>query len=155
VDLENEEVLIEEIQTDWVREAKEKRSNALYLQSRSRERRRQAPEWWGFDCPLEHVIRYCDEILPPHDSIWDEATLSAALTFARQELGIRRVFYHTPESGIRLKGIDSKWPPPQSVYSTLPRKFCFQETEEIPSFLQGIIRKRRRLRTVRFHLLEL
>jgi len=62
----------------------------------------------------------------------------------RHELGVRRIFYHTHNSGSMLKSIyGSK--PPRSIYTVLPRKFCFTETDERPEFL----RERRKSRAAR------
>ena len=60
--------------------------------------------------------------------------LWATLDFLRNELGLRRIYYHTAESGRLLKRIDGNLPP-LSLYSDLPRKFCFDGTTEAPAFL--------------------
>ncbi len=152
VDLARGEALIEEIQTDWVREA--------------RDQRRKLP-----DCPKcqspggsercrinQAAHHYLDAVFAPYLSVWDEAMLSATLFFLREELGIRHIWYHTWASGNALKGIDPTWAPPRSLYQTLPRQFCFQERDDTPAMLHDK-RIERRLRkakqTARFYALSL
>jgi hypothetical protein len=93
-----------------------------------------------------------------HDGIWAEAMLMAALSFLFDEIGVRRVFYHTFETGCRLKGIDAESAPPRLLYTTLPKKFCFRETGEMPEFLARARKRKRRLRALgeagRFFVME-
>ena len=89
--------------------------------------------------------RYFVEAMRPHRAIWEEATLTAALVFLREELGIGRIFYNTWETGCRFKGISLNYGPPRSLYTDLPRRFCFEETSEPPVILQRYWA--RRLRT--------
>ena len=60
--------------------------------------------------------------------------LSAALSLVRNELGVRRVFFHTFETGSRLKRMGA-CAPPRSLYTKLPRRFCFRPTHSGPLFL--------------------
>ena len=57
-------------------------------------------------------------------------------TIARkiEELGLERVFYHTYASGSRLKRIGGV-NPPRSLYTDLPRQFCFRLTHNGPGFI--------------------
>ncbi|MCP4378833.1 MAG: hypothetical protein GY794_21985 [bacterium] len=126
IDLDAGEALIEEIQNDWIRNA---------LQS------------WRHGWPETNakpiaMARYLRDVLSPHMRIWDEAILSAAIWFLRSELGVRRIFYHTFESGTRLKQIDGT-KPPRSLYTRLPNRFCFRETCVPPSFLIDILEAQR------------
>ena len=115
--------LIEEIQTDWIRSAK--------VRSRTQ------PD----------VRRYIEQALQTHLGMWDEAMLSATLWFLRRELGITQVYYHTVESGLRLKGFGpDESQPPRSLYSKLPRRFCFTKTPNLPDFLLRHRRVRREVR---------
>ena len=122
VDLENGEALIEEIQTDWVREANDERRE-LSKCTDSHEVRR--------------AIRYLNDVLRPYAAVWDEAMLSATLFFLREELGIERIWYHSWHSGNALKGINYNRAPPRSLYQKLPRQFCFSEVEELPAMLHN------------------
>ena len=126
IDLQRGEALIEEIQTDWIRDALLARRRALHATDKIR--------FYGTEMQKDRVIRYVDSVLRQHQETWDEAMLSAAIWFLRKELGIKSIFYHTHESGARLKKIRSRLPP-RSVYSRLPKRFCFRATAERPGFL--------------------
>lgn len=130
VDLDTDEVLIEEIQTDWMREVAELARN---------------PQWvYGGKGTESDIRRYTSQVLARYQKIWAEAMLAATVWFVREELGIRHLYYHSPHSNQRLKGLE--WgQPPRSIYTDLPRQFCFRENGEVPNFLQGkrskIVRK--------------
>lgn len=80
---------------------------------------------------------------------WSEAMLLATIQLLWQELGISRIFYHTWETGKQLKHCN----PPRSVYSRLPRRFCFQLTREHPPFLAKRLRRMRKC-DPQFYLME-
>ena len=126
IDLSSGEALIEEIQNDWIRYALQARKLA--------DGERETFVYCGLEMRKDDVIRYFDSTLQPHVGFWDEAMLSAAIWFLREELGIRTIYYHTHESGAALKKITYRLPP-RSLYTKLPRKFCFTETTERPCFL--------------------
>jgi len=113
VDLETGEVLVEELQSDWVR---------MYRWEMPHE-----------DEAKAKVARYEAQILAHHKRVWQEALLCAVLEFTDRELGIDRVWYHTWESGARLKDAGDA---PRSLYTKLPKRFCFQRTREVPMLLQ-------------------
>jgi hypothetical protein len=89
---------------------------------------------------------------------WAEAMLAATIWFLREELGIKTIFYHTFDSGCRLKGIEDTLPP-RSLYTVLPKKFCFEETDRLPGFLalenNKRMRRIKRENKLRFFLLEM
>jgi hypothetical protein len=60
-------------------------------------------EFRGTACDRKSLDRYVKDILQPHISVWDEAILCATIWFLDTELGIRRIFYHTFDSGNRLE----------------------------------------------------
>ncbi len=129
VELERGEALIEEIQTDWIREAQDARRHlardpAGGAAVTAEEARREAS-----------ARRYLDHVLAPYVALWDEAMLSATLQFLREELGITSIWYHTWEAGNALKGIAPRSGPPRSLYTRLPRRFCFTETNQGPALL--------------------
>lgn len=117
IDLRNGEALIEELQSDWVRYATTEYEIA------------------DNDKAGRAFRLYFDQHLEPHLATWDEALLTATLQLLRQELGIERIFYHTHHSGAQLKRI-KHFKPPRSLYTSLPRRFCFRVTDEKPTFLQ-------------------
>ena len=127
------EALIEEIQTDWVRRAS---SLHRYAEAAMRGQMRHLGYWQNsVGGNNRDIIEYFNDYLAPHSECWDEATLSAVLFFLREELGIADIWMHTPQSGVILKQMNSCWAPPISLYSDLPKRFCFRETESLPEFL--------------------
>jgi hypothetical protein len=140
VDLDAAEVLIEEVQCDWVR-------NARYFG-------RLADEWLSegepaalpFDAELggtaPRVRVYLEQVLAPYAALWAECALAAAIAFVYERLGLRRIFFHTFESGILMKRLRSE--PPRSLYTDLPRQFCFRETRTAPRVLRHDRRVRER-----------
>ncbi len=129
VDLENGEALIEEIQTDWVREANAQRRNLTRCDHCKKKSRSE------YCLRAERARRYLDEVFLPYAAVWDEAMLSATLFFLYEELGLSRIWYHSWRSGNALKRIGGDWAPPRSLYEKLPRSFCFEETERMPHML--------------------
>ena len=137
---DNGQALIEEIQNDWIRMAYED----LAVAERATRHGRPAP-WWlhprpdGTGRSEASLERYVRAVLAPQRRVWAEATLAAAIWFICEDLGIREIYFHTHETGCRLKGI-SGCKPPVSLYESLPRKFCFERTDVSPRF----IKRRRR-----------
>lgn len=120
IDFSTGEALIEEIQNDWLR-------YLLSLQSRCVQ---QDPD----NAENKALIAYTNFVKQRLGKIWDEALLSAALWFIKEELGLSTVWYHTFDTGNKLKCIRySK--PPRSIYTSLPKKFCFTKTTDQPTFL--------------------
>ncbi|MCB1306594.1 MAG: hypothetical protein KDK30_00365 [Leptospiraceae bacterium] len=163
LDWENGEALIEEIQSDWLRYA------AYRLQAGgdrfvvdhlgqvvpARWRRRQVRR----SVSRDELHRYVQDTLQPYRRMWAELTLAAGIWFLVEEIGIRRIFYHTFESSLVYKHMHAA-PPPRSLYTDLPTRFCFQVQDVKPEMLKehrGIRRqlKRTRMQTARFHLLDL
>ena len=119
MDFKTGEVLIEEIQCDWIRSVRDavKDSDEVYA-----------------EYTQEELQIYADEVLAPYTKVWEEAMLAAAIDFIRHDLGIGRIYYHSFEIGALLKNIKySK--PPRSLYTKLPKQFAFQKTPEGPEFL--------------------
>lgn len=129
LDFSTDEALIEEIQSDWIREAEDDLREVLTCDPNK-------PTEiiiYGMEGSTQDLQTYFNEVLKPYAQLWDEAMLTATISFIRDELGIRNIFYHSYETGCLIK----KCSPPRSLYTHLPRKFCFQESEQAPSFLQG------------------
>jgi len=148
-DLERGEALIEEIQNDWVRR----------VQACLNGIRRGTTPWYldYCDCKPERFELYMERVFAPFIKLWAEAMLSAAIHFIRAELGIGDIYYHTHEAGQKLKRVHCG-APPRSLYSDLPRKFCFQRTDEDPSFIKQdrtFIRKRRKVKQVEWYRLAI
>jgi len=125
LDWESGEALIEEIQNDRIREVSDW---VKYIRSSGRKTIRLS----GVEVEVGFVLRSWEERLRLSRQWWDEAMLCAALRFIVHELGIRRIYYHSPVSGARLKRAKDA---PVSLYSDLPRRFCFEKTQELPTFV--------------------
>lgn len=119
MDPNGEDVLIEELQTDFLRRLKSWRN---HLAADAGRKRKTAAK------------RFIDHVLERHAATWAEATLLAAIAVARTELGARRIWLHQPHSGARLKNVQHGVPP-RSLYSDLPRRFGFAPTDRAPGFL--------------------
>lgn len=133
LDLDSGTALIEEIQSDWIRD--------VAWQEAAIRRRLQAGRlpsdpmpFRGLKCSLQIALDYCNFVLTRYSAIWAEAMLWAAIAFLREEIGLSCIFYHSVESGQQLKRIKGNLPP-RSLYTELPRKFCFEATHEAPEFL--------------------
>lgn len=134
VEPESGEALIEEIQSDWVRNAEDAAIDAL---SNLVDGFVAAPDWVeNVGCDAAQLFWYVEHALAPHRRMWREAMLSASLWLIREHLGIRRIFIHTHESGCALKMIKGRSRPPRSLYEEAPRAFCFERTDEPPEFLE-------------------
>lgn len=136
--------LIEEIQSDWIRDV------AWLAERVASKLRRGCPpdeptKVYRLSCPLQVAEAYCRYLLTTYQAIWDEAMLWAAISFIREELGLQRIYYHSEASGRLLKRIRGNLPP-RSLYSELPRRFCFEATAEFPEFLLREPRVARELR---------
>ncbi|MEO1198279.1 MAG: hypothetical protein AAFX39_03440 [Pseudomonadota bacterium] len=132
VDFDTGEALIDELQTDWVRFA-----SRAYERAKVDGRIQLDGRW----IPVERVGRYVNRVLRPHAKAWDEAMLSAAIHFIRSDLGLNRIYLHDADTGARLKGIYGALPP-RSLYTDLPRRFCFRRIEGMPEFLVTGMRRR-------------
>lgn len=133
LDFEAGEALIEEVQSDWVRRARDTYAAAIDVLASG-----DIDSWYGdaytdAAATPKGAIRYYRDVLLPYVGIWHEAVLAATLRTLVDELGITRIFYHTVEGGEVMKSIPGE--PPRSLYSKLPRRFCFTEQEAVPSFL--------------------
>lgn len=129
-DLETGEALIEELQTDLLRDFQwiaEKAYAAKREGAKSFER-------WGGKFDTARLLRCWENDFSAERAHWQEAMLSAALWFLVFEIGVRRIYYHTETTGAFLKNIRGT-KPPRSLYTELPKRFCFDETGEIPQLL--------------------
>ncbi|MGI9350553.1 MAG: hypothetical protein ACR2O3_03225 [Rhizobiaceae bacterium] len=139
VDMEQGEVLIEEIQSDWVRQVAHYSHNLSWLHGRLVRDAAPNSRYSIRDCKqtCKDFSNYADKILPKYTKHWQETALAAAMFFSVHELGIREIFMHDFETGNRLKHISSSYGlPPRSIYTRLPRKFCFQRSLRVPALAE-------------------
>ena len=132
LDLSTGEVLIEEIQTDWLREVD--RLVKRMEQTHAKKEREKIRDCWLMhyaDTSLFNLRAY-QQYLLPYKRIWSEAMLSATLDFCIKELGISVIYFHTYDSGCQLKDCS----PPRSLYTKLPKQFGFKKTKEAPAFIR-------------------
>ena len=118
IDLEAGVALIEEIQSDWLR----------LVAYKIRVLGRNA----GSSRELDLHVAYLKGLETRYSKEWPRATMLAALKFLRVECGCHTVYLHTPESNEGLKSAGG----PRSLYTSLPKYFCFELTEDVPPFLQ-------------------
>lgn len=134
------EALIEEIQSDWISDARRLLKKLQQGDDLEYE--------YGIQGQRAQVLHYLQTVLADYAKLWDEAMLSAALNFIQQELGLKNVFYHEFTTGAALKGMTDCLPP-RSLYSKLPRRFCLQPVKYAPEFLQRDKTCRRVLKKIR------
>lgn len=146
LDFTSGEALIEEIQSDWVR--------AVLLAYELTKQGRGSWRLKHCSCNEERFFAYVEKVFQPYVAIWAEAMLSSAIHFIREEIGIHNIFYHSYKSGGKLKDAE----PPRSLYSDLPKRFCFVEVPQAPEFIEAdkrYHRKKRAIGDVRFYQLAL
>lgn len=146
IDVETQSVLIEEIQTDWLKEArialervKKHRRRLPYIKPRHINRHIQGD--------YEDLAYYVENTLLPYQRIWAEASLLAAIDFIRHRLQFSTIYYHSFETGMKIKLTERA--PPRSLYTQLPRQFGFELTSESPEFLRKDKYSSRYLRAIK------
>jgi hypothetical protein len=133
VEFDTGEALIEEVQSDWTRCARV--AGRYFREPRSpRNERRWMHGRIDGRVSRRDVLDYMDRVFWRYDKIWAEAMLCASLWFLRARLGIRTIYYHSPESS-RVFKQTALGVPPRSIYSRLPRRFCFTQTTTPPKLL--------------------
>lgn len=111
VDLTTDEVLVEEVQSDWVRHVNRLKNRVAHRPDGD------AVIRGSSYCTTAQQVRNYISHAEPLIRDWSQAMLAAVVRFADRELGVSRIWYHTWESGILLKGIERNWGPPVSLYS--------------------------------------
>ncbi len=147
-DFDTGEVLIEEIQNDWLRYVEDQKE---WVRRHRREIRKKGGKLPSKLCAvhIDDFLQYRREYVLPYQPIWDEALLNLAINFSVKELGFRKIYYHTHESGNAMKAMPRFSRPPISIYTKLPRKFGFKKTTNYPDFLGKDKRLRKRLRAAK------
>jgi len=130
LDFAKDEALIEEIQTDWIRQAKSELQDVLKAMEEGTEY-----QAYGSEAKLSSAKYYLEHTLKPYEKLWSEAMLTAAIEIIVKEIGIKNIYYHTHISGRIIKDIPGR-SPPRSLYTSLPKRFCFQESKYGPDFIE-------------------
>lgn len=144
VDFTTGEVLIEEIQSDLIRDVE----YAYKRATREADAACMRIYWSEHKLERSKVASACKAILEVHKNLWAEAMLAATLWFVQCELGFERIYYHSFETGKVMKNIPGT-APPRSLYTDLPQKFCFELTEQAPRFIAENPKAKRRLKLVK------
>lgn len=141
LDFETNELLIEEIQTDWLRDLA---SLAKNLKTNEASKHKSILKSDGIDGSIDNFWKYYD-YMQPIAKIWDELAASVAIWFAKTELQIQNIYMHSFESCLLFKDqYNSK--PPRSIYTKLPKKMGFVMCESVPEFLRKEIYLKRYFR---------
>ena len=119
LDLDNNEALIEEIQSDGAREMHSLAKRFKACGCKGCQKRMRYIEWFA-----------------PYGKLWSEAILMATIEFLKTEIGVQHIYMHTDRSGWKLKHMSQDCKAPKSLYSALPKKFAFKRTCGAPLFLQ-------------------
>ncbi len=158
IDWESGEALIEEIQSDWI-------MSLLYNLKDFRRKKGQPYR----HCPEEkeslmrrlRCLEAYKNDIKTEVKYWPEITLFAAIELLYEQIGIKKIWYHTSESGAFVKrmGNHPGYNPPRSHYHDLPRRFGFQKVDAWPEFIRkqwGTRRKhiREQYDAVKWHYLE-
>ncbi|MDR2837340.1 MAG: hypothetical protein LBV49_02035 [Azonexus sp.] len=134
IDWASGSALIEEIQNDWLRRA-ENLEHWLLERYPTGTADTALVSFRACELPLGPTLAYCRHIAARYRPIWAEAVLWAAITFIREELGLATIYYHSEDSGRLLKLMGNRRLPPRSLYTDLPRRFCFRPADDWPDFL--------------------
>lgn len=132
IDWETEEALIEEIQSDWITSLLDSRK--MYQNIKNGRSRYQKKLTKNEEKLIEILASYL-ESLRFEVKHWPEITLAATIDLLRNQLGIKKIWYHTPESGALVKRLGTDGVP-RSHYKDLPRRFGFQRKQEWPEFIR-------------------
>ncbi len=130
MDFNTGEILIEEIQSDLIRELEYTFKRALAAKDDNDMR----IYWSRSKLDRVKLMASCQQLIDAQRKIWSEAMMAATLWFAQQELGFSKIYYHTFDTGKVMKKING-CAPPRSLYTDLPEKFCFETTKYAPQFI--------------------
>ena len=151
IDFETDEALIEEIQSDSIRDVARLHRRACLVLSKGKK----TFTYDGIEFDAQVFIDVAEPFLVRFNKNWQEAMLTAAISFIFDELGISNIYYHSFETGNKMKNV--RWShPPRSLYTDLPQKFCFDSKAQAPEFLWRDKRVKRKLKKLEggrwFHL---
>ncbi len=136
------EVLIEEVQNDWLRYAW-----GLY-QSIKKDPNAERLARHGFRTNWDRLQAYFEDEIKPMMQVWDEAILCATLEYVVTQIGAEKIYMYDHLTGVEMKSM-GHWHPPRSLYTQLPKKFGFEITTESPRFYQDDFRLERRMKKIR------
>ena len=129
IDLDKDEVLIEEIQSDWIKDVAWLRKRLARCETD--ESVIACHDFSTTAALARQYLKYVEPLLKE----WSQTMLAATIDFVYRELGLKQLWYHTWEAGNCLKRINSRYGPPRSLYTTLPKQFCFERRKQLPGLL--------------------
>jgi len=91
------------------------------------------------------MLIYTTNVLKRYNKSWSETMLFTAIQFIIEELGVSKIYYHSFETGRVLKNLKYSCPP-RSLYTDLPKQFCFNKVNLGPSFIANNRFAKRRLK---------
>lgn len=138
--------LIEEIQSDLVKELE----NLMFWAQQALNNDQATVDLWHTENSIcsKTLLDVTQSLLSEIKAIWHEAMLTAAIWFLFEELGMKKVYFHSFNTGCVLKNL-RRCKPPKSLYTQVPDKFCFEKTPHGPAFLLDNKHARRRLKKVK------
>ena len=92
LDFDSGEALIEEVQTDWLRETQYVAQQADWALTQDPKGRARRFHRWGVNGSAAQVARYHEQHTAQHAAHWNEAALCAAVHVLTRHLHIRRIF---------------------------------------------------------------
>jgi len=142
-DFETGEALIEEIQNDWLREV----ACQLKISRKSISKGEHHYQYYGQKHNAEQMLKYAKDTLNRYSKTWSEVMLYATIEFIKNELGISKIYYHTTGTAKVLKNLQYSFPP-ISLYTDLPKKFCFSQVDDTPEFIAKEKKVKRRVKKI-------
>lgn len=130
-DWQTGQAMIEEIQSDWLRDYP-----AMLVAAEQAKTDGNGVFWWRDAWMGVNTVLDYRPLFAHHQKTWSEAMLTASLWFLQHELGLREVFYHGWQTGNAVKRLDIDHVPPRSLYTELPEKFAFERVTHGPLFLE-------------------
>ncbi|MFT5725036.1 MAG: hypothetical protein ACI9JN_002159 [Bacteroidia bacterium] len=149
LDLESGEALIEEVQSDWVKEVAHYERN---LKTKPKD-----PNCGCLACYKPGALQSYIAQFKKYKKQWDEMILSAGIWFLVNELGVKTIWYHTFETSKHYKMMPNYSLPPKSVYSKLPERFGFEKVNQTPDILKhckALSKLYKRAKALHFYKLE-
>ncbi|WP_196140766.1 hypothetical protein [Aliikangiella sp. G2MR2-5] len=141
---ETGEALVEEIQTDWIRRAARHFRWAKRTLGNGNTWYRHA----GATYQAQDMFEYTRSLLDRYEKQWMEATLFHAIKLIKEDIGLSKIFYHSYQTGAVVKNITGTLPP-KSLYTSLPRRFCFVPDAGGPDFVVRNSKFKRRLKKIK------
>jgi len=143
-DLDTGEALIEEIQNDWLRRAATHARWAKRALLNGEDFYQMGNEKYS----AKRMFEYTKNLLDKYQKCWHETTLFYAIKLIREEIGIKNIFYHSFKTGAVLKNMGD-WLPPRSLYTDLPKQFCFSQCDQGPEFIIRNAKIKRKLKKLK------